>query len=389
MADSRYRRVSRKRVCSICGKSDWCSFTPDSGISFCARVTSGADRVSKTGWGVFYHDPNSRAGPIPFPLPKLQKLGIRELAPIEMRDFAYRSLIDLAPAKDSLEILNGPKGLFPRRIFDFQNYGALPLLRIERTDLANRIEQLLRHRFSRLAGFLRTGTSGIPGFWKESRGEPRLWRNYDYANPIMLIPFRDENGFIQACQIRLMGSFAAKKRVRYLWLSTPELKGGSSCGAPLHFARYDSRANKKPVLITEGALKAETVAAFERNLDIIATSGVSCSHNDIISATRFRPFFLAFDRDMTENPHVARAVVRLLVHRHLDERQHQYINDIRILFWDHGATGIDDALIARIPICRLTLADWFVSLSSLCKDEVEDYFEQRDLSLKDFLTRGG
>ncbi len=57
MGDSRYKRVSRQRPCLICGKPDWCSRTADDSISFCARVTAGADRLSrKERWGVFYHD---------------------------------------------------------------------------------------------------------------------------------------------------------------------------------------------------------------------------------------------------------------------------------------------------------------------------------------------
>ncbi|MBA4184532.1 MAG: hypothetical protein H0X49_11055, partial [Acidobacteria bacterium] len=57
MGDSRYKRVSRSRPCLICGKPDWCSRAVDESVSFCARITDGADRLSKKErWGVFYHD---------------------------------------------------------------------------------------------------------------------------------------------------------------------------------------------------------------------------------------------------------------------------------------------------------------------------------------------
>ncbi|MEP7037999.1 MAG: hypothetical protein ABI891_06620 [Acidobacteriota bacterium] len=57
MVDSRYKRVSRRHPCLICGKPDWCSRTSDESVSFCARITDGADRLSrKERWGVFYHD---------------------------------------------------------------------------------------------------------------------------------------------------------------------------------------------------------------------------------------------------------------------------------------------------------------------------------------------
>jgi hypothetical protein len=45
-----YERVTRQKTCLICGKPDWCSYTPNGKISFCARTNHNADRVSRTGW---------------------------------------------------------------------------------------------------------------------------------------------------------------------------------------------------------------------------------------------------------------------------------------------------------------------------------------------------
>ncbi|MBA2378189.1 MAG: hypothetical protein H0V76_01285 [Blastocatellia bacterium] len=58
MAGTGYKRVSKKNLCGICGKPDWCSTTFAENISFCARTTANADRVSRYGWGVYY-DQNS------------------------------------------------------------------------------------------------------------------------------------------------------------------------------------------------------------------------------------------------------------------------------------------------------------------------------------------
>jgi hypothetical protein len=118
--NSQYNRVNRHRTCLICGKPDWCSYTHDGKISFCARIVQNADRVSRTGWGVFYHEKSffyERL--LPFPAKPPQKKA--ELAPIEIRDFAYRKLIELAPAENSQEIIDGPKGLRSRKILDFAN----------------------------------------------------------------------------------------------------------------------------------------------------------------------------------------------------------------------------------------------------------------------------
>jgi hypothetical protein len=123
--NSNYKRVSRRRTCLICGKPDWCSYTPDAKISFCARVCDGADRVSRTGWGVFFHE-KALFGSSPIPCPPKPRTPKIELAPIEIRDFAYRKFNELAPAHNSKEIIDGPKGLKGRRIIDFEHYGSLP-----------------------------------------------------------------------------------------------------------------------------------------------------------------------------------------------------------------------------------------------------------------------
>lgn len=146
MSHSDYQRVNRKRVCLICSKPDWCSFTPDEKISFCARIIQNANRVSRTGWGVFYHDKSfseSRRLPCPSKPPPKRA----ELAPIEIRDFAYRKLIELAPAANSDEIINGKKGLRARKILDFENYGSLPQTCGERRDIAKQIRIMINRKF--------------------------------------------------------------------------------------------------------------------------------------------------------------------------------------------------------------------------------------------------
>lgn len=65
--------------------------TPRTGkFRFRARVTAKSDRVSRTGWGIFYHEK-----PL-FPIekisaPRWSPLRRVELAPIEIRDFAYQN----------------------------------------------------------------------------------------------------------------------------------------------------------------------------------------------------------------------------------------------------------------------------------------------------------
>ena len=388
MVNSLYRRVSRKRVCLICGKPDWCSYEPEGNISFCARVTANADRISKTGWGIFYHHSADL-----FRLPRqshfpVARSRVFSLASNKVRDFVYRKLIEFAPATLSPEIVSGPKGLASRNILDFENYGSLPQSRVERDDIASRIEDRLNQNYPGRVQMPKTGGYGIPGFWMDHCGRTRLWRDRDYSTPMMLIPFRDPNGLIQACQIRFMGVVATRKHPRYLWLSTPEKAGGCSCGTPLHFARYHPNCFETPLLVTEGALKAETVRKFEKDLDIIGSGGVSCSHDKIILAARFRHLFLAYDHDWARNPHVARSIARLLYCRILDEQNRHYSRTVKILFWNSRAKGIDDALLGNAPISQLTVFEWLDALTTACRHEVESYFEQSGKSIKNVFIRG-
>lgn len=368
MTYSGYKRVSQKRVCLICGKPDWCSFTPDEKISFCARVIENANRVSRTGWGVFFHENTfSTFRSLPCsanPPPKTP-----ELAPIEIRDFAYRKLIELAPATNSKEITDGPNGLRARKILDFENYGSLPSNQTERSAIAKKIRQLINRNFPDYVRKQKSSITGVPGFWFDKNGKVRLWRNKDYFHPLMIIPYRNENGLIAACQIRFMGDLQVF--VRYLWLSTPDKSNGLSSGSHLHFATgfEDNNFPDKPILVTEGALKAQTIQNFLPNVSVLANGGVTCSHTEIIINSRFRPLFIAFDADYRHNRHVVRAFACLINKRILDSEIHNYSVDVSIVKWSTAQKGFDDALLDRSPFSLITIADWFKSLDKFCQQE--------------------
>ena len=368
MATQSYKRVSRKRICRICGKPDWCSFTPDEKVSFCARVTTSADRISRTGWGVFYHE-KSLFPVEPFPFPRRPPPKKPALAPIEIRDFAYRKLIELAPATRSKEIVDGAKGLRARKILDFENYGALPQTQTERRELAKEIRRLLNQKFPDYVIKLKSSIGGLPGFWLDKSGRVQLWQEKDYSCPMMLVPYRSPNGLIQACQIRFMCRRLASDAVRYIWLSTPEKSGGLSCGSPLHFASYSAFPPFKPILITEGALKSETAKLFMKDFDILACAGITSSHDEIVEAARLRELIIAFDADYYENRHVARAFARLIGSITTSTKdKHQ--SRIEVLTWNQKIKGIDDALLQNAPLTRQSPFEWYKSLSEICQAEV-------------------
>ena len=377
--NAHYKRVSRYRTCLICGKPDWCSYTPDAKVSFCARITTNADRVSRTGWGVFYHEKSLFAeSTLPFPAKPPPKK--TELAPIEIRDFVYRKLIALSPATRFPEIIDGPKGLRSRKILDFENYGSLPQSRAEREAIAKRIRVSINREFPDFVRKHKSSAAGLPGFWLDKTGKIQLWSEKDYSCPMMLIPYRAASGLIQACQIRFMSRTPVAGDVRYVWLSVTGKDSGISCGSPLHFASYSNQVNK-PILVIEGALKAGTVQKFRAEYDILANAGVTCSHKEIVTATRSRTLFIAFDADYYENIHVARALARLLNSIFEDAVLMKIQPRIKILTWNTKIKGFDDALLQNVSINSISPLDWFRSLTVICRQEIGDYYKY----IKDFV----
>ena len=369
MTNREYKRVSRKRLCRICEKPDWCSYTFDEKISFCARVNAGAARTSRNGWGVFYHEKTAfQAFALPFP--SESKFKKPELAPLEIRNFAYQKLIELSPATKCNEIIDGPKGLRARKILTFDRFGSLPQTAAERNYLAKAVRSLINQVFPDYVRKQQSGIAGLPGFWLDENGAVRLASDKDYKAPLMLIPYRSRNNLIQACQIRFMCQ-KIEKGLRYVWLSTPHKANGASSGSPLHFAGCATdKTFNQPILIVEGALKAETVKFLKPDNQVIANGGVTASHHEIIHAARNRALLIGFDRDDLNNQHVARAFARLILARYSDAAKRGYKTRVKILSWNSAVKGIDEALLQRLEIQERTPSEWFESLSAFCQNEI-------------------
>ncbi len=370
--NSNYKRVSRQRTCLICGKPDWCSYTPDSRISFCARIITDADRVSRTGWGVFYHEKSLFAdAPLPFPSKPPPKKP--ELAPIEIRDFAYRKLIALSPATRFSEIIEGPKGLRCRQILNFEDFGSLPPSSEERRELANIIRASINRKFPDYVRKFRSSICGVPGFWIDEKGKSQLWSDKNYQSPLMLIPYRNSSGMIQACQIRFM-NHSPETEVRYVWLSTPKKSGGISCGCPIHFVRPFTEifSFNKPFLVTEGALKAATVQNHFPDFNVVAIGGISSSHEELIKAIRFFPLITAFDNDFSKNSQVLRQLVRLFSARFSDALKYNYKPNLSLLSWHSDFNGIDDAIIKNQKIETVSFSHWITKNDVSLNPEIAD-----------------
>lgn len=366
MVASGYRRVSKRHPCAICGKPDWCSSTATETISFCARSTLNADRISHHGWGVYYHGWSPTRFDIViggnfnrFPQRRKSKIS-KALAPSAVRDKVYRKLIELSPASSNHEIVEGRGGLLERGIPDISSYGNLPRLENERRVLVERVVE-------ELANEAVHSFDGVPGFWRAVSGQCRLWSEHDSFDDLMLIPFVGPDGLIRACQIRFM-RYIPNKSGRYVWLSSLKENGGCGPGASLHHADPNPRSTRS-VLVTEGALKAATAQRFLPDRYVVGNSGVATSHREIIETARGRPLEVAFDNDSFTNPHVARALSALVRLRNSDQNSFGYTDDVSILVWDRRFKGIDEALLAESRLESLSVTEWIKQLSPKCVEQ--------------------
>ncbi|MBA3633886.1 MAG: DUF3854 domain-containing protein [Acidobacteria bacterium] len=381
MVDSGYKRVSRRHPCLICGKPDWCSRTIDESVSFCARITDGADRLSrKERWGVFYHNHalfNQSHKRVGEPKNHFKKGEEIPLAPLEIRDFIYKSLLRLSPATHFESLIFGEKGLCERGLTNYEDYGGLPCSADERKDLAARLRLLFNQNFPSFVRENHKGLAHIPGFWIDKHGEACLWQNRDSKPPLLIIPYRNPAGKIQACQIRFSGKLKPNKK-RYLWLSLPKMNSSGS-GTPLHFANWKTFGRTKlnqPILITEGALKADVASYFLPRYFTLASGGVGCSHDLVVNVSQGKSIYLAFDNDYQENPAVLRHIARLLKLRFQTNSEQKIQTSTKILAWSRDEKGIDDALMSGEKIYELEIPDWFSTLDKNARMAVQKVWEE-------------
>jgi hypothetical protein len=278
------------------------------------------------------------------------------VAPIEVRDFVYNDLIRLSPAtRYRSALIAGDKGLLARGLNEtqFSNYGGLPASWKEREHLSH---QLLREANDQL----RTADSlrGVPGFWEDAR-DFHLWKEADYRTPRLLIPVRDDQGRIQACQMRL--PLVTKKTLRYCWLSSSDLPHGASSGSPLHFNFSPSDLPlDATIVIVEGALKADALSALCPELRVVATAGVAANHFALIELSRGRRILIAFDQDYQVNETVCMQLAALIAKRMKSEGT---LATTQIAAWDRRVKGIDDAALRNLPITSISVQRWFNHLS--------------------------
>ena len=374
-----FRKVTRKRPCRICHKLDWCGYSTDERTSICMRVSDGAKGTARNGGNIHVHHdfslsnmPRNKTKPAP---PAI------EVAPIEIRDAVYRELIRISSAQRYCpHLVDGPDGLLSRGLLEREtlNYGALPPTQKERAQIARQLRKVVIDKFPEYGRrYSYAGVVGIPGFWQDANGIVQLWKPRAYKMPMLVIPYKDKCSRIQACQLRLHKDDISEGEKRYRWLASPLERRGCSSGTPIHFTFSPSAlSNGKTVVITEGALKADTLVSLRPQICAIATSGVSCSHEEIIEAARTYNALIAFDADHKTNPAVCRQLARLIATREQDAASRNLFTTTRVVFWE-GYKGIDDAAkVANVTFTTLSIPEWFSTLKGDPLEEVNKVWNE-------------
>jgi hypothetical protein len=303
------------------------------------------------------------------------------LAPLEVRHAVYGELIRLSPATNyDRELVSGPGGLLSRGFLpsELSKFGALPPLMSERDKLSFKLSRMLSQQFPSLVPIRQDEPLiGIPGFWRESDGRVWLWKKVNYDQPFLIIPYRDGEGRIRACQLRAAGETKEKKK-RYCWLSSAGDPQGVGTGDPLHFTFIEKNCqDSQPRLITEGALKGEAFVSLRpRNL-VIATSGVGNSRAELIAATRGHDVLIGFDIDHRSNPSVCGQLAALIAERMRDAGEHRATAmKTMIVIWEGEAKGIDDAALAGVHLSAITARQWYATLEGDALERVNDVWSR-------------
>lgn len=378
-----FRRVTAREPCPICKRTKWCQVTRDGKLAHCMWESVGSvKRAKDDGYiHVLVHDAiqTSKLHARRMTSPHSPTPGT-DLAPLEIRDAVYSRLIELSPAWNyERELVTAPRGLLARGFShdDIRRFGALPPRVAERDALARKINAELgvdlpvyaasRHRRRRGAAVL-----GVPGFWEGADGQPKLGRVTSYGRPALIIPYRNREGNVQACQLR----FSDKRgNSSYSWLSTAEDRldqepSGTSSGSPLHFAAREGQyLADLPLLVTEGALKAEAFVSLRPPMRAIATAGVGVGHAEIIRELRGCDALIGFDSDYRKNVQVCRQLGKLIAEREQDALRAGQNNGTSVVIWE-GAKGIDEAALLNMHLRVISISDWYASLDSKSLHEV-------------------
>ncbi len=307
---SKWMRVNRRNLCSVCGKPDWCLISQDGKAAICARIESDKPAGNKgAGW---IHVLDS-VKPSPLSNPRRDAKQNPKAAP-GILDIAYHGLLSELILSESHHENVQRRGLTDAQVYHL-GYRTLPS----------------NGRHELVAGLQANNIrlTGVPGFYLETGRWQLVPRPVGIA-----IPVKDTRHRVIGLQVRCNNT----EDGRYKWLSSRGFNAGCSPGAPAHVAGTVSTDGE--VWITEGPLKAD-IAALRLNRLVLAVAGVGnwSSVIPIIQELEPKRAIIAFDMDKVSNPTVklhSEALTSWLVRHGIRTFEAD---------WDTHFKGLDDLLM--------------------------------------------
>lgn len=247
------------------------------------------------------------------------------IADIETRNETYRALINVLTLTQQHKKLLHARGLSDKDI-EAGEYRTYPIV-----DRAGVADTLLR------TGFV---LEGVPGFYQEEG----KWTMIRMPSGI-LIPNKNGLNQVQGFQVRKDDDNDADIP-RYLTLSSRNRENGSPAKASIHMNRGNKKSFKE-VLLTEGPLKANVIAAITGK-PVIAIQGVNSTeylHDvlvQLIQNVGTKKVCICLDMDMCTNNNVKNALKNI---KGIIKEVGLYYSQ---LVWDHEEKGLDDWLYKKI-----------------------------------------
>ncbi len=307
--------------CPVCRRQKWCRLSPDGTRAACRFVQPGAYRTKTDRNGREFYLHRLGGEPVAAPLP-VPSCGLPRAEGAVLHRVYTRLL-------DCLTLMAGHRRQLRERGMsdDFINRaGYRSLTGPGRGDLLRRLS----------ADFPAETLMGVPGIWTDGE-RLRL-----AGSPGLLIPVRDVAGNVQALCIRPDEPGEGGK---YRWLSSRP-RGGPGPGAPPHVP-VGTPAQAEVVRAVEGLLKADVTFALDPNIPCVGFGGADNFRPTlaVLQPMGCRAVRLAVDGDWRSNPDVRRGLDRAVADAH------QARLEVLLELWDPTrGKGIDDALLARVPV---------------------------------------
>jgi len=325
-------RVGSREPCPKCDRAKKCFVTRDGAEVWCTKVSEGAalSRPNQLG-DLFIHrlQGQERAHAAALAQRAAPPAGAAERSAPDDLDRVYRSLLGrlALEARDgaALEARGLPAALVARGLYcSMPERGRAALARAVLDDQG--LERARR----------------VPGIvYRTDPADPaRGW--WSLAGPVgIVVPVLDLEGRVVALKVRRRDPCEGP---RYVYLSSAGA-GGPAALAAVHVpaAARDLRASGRPLVITEGELKADVATALSGR-PVVSLPGVANWRRGVELARAWgaRVVVVAFDADARTNPDVARHQRDLLRALAADGF------DARLWQWPPEAgKGLDDFLLAR------------------------------------------